>query len=69
MVSGAGNFIDPDRRHWKKVPKGAVKFFSGEPSTLGGFVHVEAFKDKMSVTFLEAKGTSLYHTVLRPRNP
>lgn len=68
VVSGAGNFIDPDTSHWDHVPKGAVKFFTGEASTLGGFVHVEVTKDKMVVRFLQAKGTSLYRTVLSRRN-
>lgn len=68
VVSGAGNFIDPDVSHWNRVPKGTVKFFSGSASTLGGFVHVEVTKDKMAVTFFQARGTSLYRTVLSRRN-
>ncbi|KAK9539683.1 hypothetical protein VZT92_002185 [Zoarces viviparus] len=67
VVSGAGNFLDPDVRHWNHVPKGAVKFFTGQASTLGGFVHAEVTKDKMYLTFLQAKGTSLYRTVLSQR--
>lgn len=68
VVSGAGNFIDPDTSHWDHVPKGAVKFFTGQASTLGGFVHVEVTKDEMVVKSLQAKGTSLYRTVLSRRN-
>lgn len=68
VVSGAGNFLDPDVRHWHHVPKGAVKFFTGQASTLGGFVHAEVTKNKMIVTFFQAKGTSLYRTVLPQRN-
>ncbi|XP_077462101.1 tartrate-resistant acid phosphatase type 5a [Stigmatopora argus] len=68
VVSGAGNFLDPDVRHWKHVPKGSVKFFTGQASTLGGFVHAEVKKDKMILSFYQAKGTSLYRTVLSPRN-
>ncbi|XP_053711935.1 tartrate-resistant acid phosphatase type 5-like [Synchiropus splendidus] len=68
IVSGAGNFLDPDVRHWNRVPKDSVKFFTGQASTLGGFVHAEVTKDKMIVTFLQAKGTSLYRTVLSPRD-
>ncbi|XP_054459861.1 tartrate-resistant acid phosphatase type 5a isoform X2 [Anoplopoma fimbria] len=67
VVSGAGNFLDPDVRHWNHVPKGTVKFFTGQASTLGGFIHAEVTKDKMIVTFLQAKGTSLYRTVLSQR--
>ncbi|XP_069021984.1 tartrate-resistant acid phosphatase type 5a isoform X1 [Embiotoca jacksoni] len=67
VVSGAGNFLDPDIRHWDHVPKGSLKFFTGQASTLGGFVHAEVTKEKMIVTFLQAKGTSLYRTVLSQR--
>lgn len=67
VVSGAGNFLDPDVRHWNHVPKGTVKFFTGQASTLGGFVHAEVAKDKMILTFYQAKGTSLYRTVLSQR--
>lgn len=68
VVSGAGNFLDPDVRHWDKVPKGAVKFFTGQASTLGGFVHAEVAKNQMTLTFFQARGTSLYRTVLADRN-
>lgn len=68
VVSGAGNFLDPDVRHWNHVPKGSIKFFTGQASTLGGFVHAEVAQDKMIVTFYQAKGTSLYRTVLSQRN-
>ncbi|KAF3687253.1 Tartrate-resistant acid phosphatase type 5 [Channa argus] len=68
VVSGAGNFLDPDTHHWKHVPKGSVKFFTGQASTLGGFVHAEVTKNKMIVTFFQAKGTSLYRTVLSDRD-
>lgn len=67
VVSGAGNFLDPDVSHWNHVPKGTVKFFTGQASTLGGFVHAEVAKDKMILTFYQAKGTSLYRTVLSQR--
>ncbi|XP_020797533.1 tartrate-resistant acid phosphatase type 5a isoform X1 [Boleophthalmus pectinirostris] len=67
VVSGAGNFLDPDVRHWNHVPKGSVKFFTGQASTLGGFVHAEVAQDKMTVTFYQAKGTSLYRIVLPQR--
>ncbi|KAM9313916.1 tartrate-resistant acid phosphatase type 5a [Pholidichthys leucotaenia] len=67
VVSGAGNFMDPDIRHWHDVPKGTVKFFTGQASTLGGFIHAEVNKNKMIVTFFKAKGTSLFRTVLSQR--
>ncbi|XP_049575391.1 tartrate-resistant acid phosphatase type 5a isoform X2 [Syngnathus scovelli] len=68
IVSGAGNFLDADIRHWKKVPEGSVKFFLGSLSMLGGFVHAEVTENKMMLTFFQAEGTSLYRTVLSPRN-
>ncbi|KAM9313915.1 tartrate-resistant acid phosphatase type 5-like [Pholidichthys leucotaenia] len=67
VVSGAGNFMDPDISHWHDVPKGSVKFFTGQPSTLGGFVHAEVNNNKMILTFFKAKGTSLFRTVLSQR--
>ncbi|CAJ1053797.1 tartrate-resistant acid phosphatase type 5a [Xyrichtys novacula] len=68
VVSGAGNFLDPDVRHWSHVPKGSVKFFTGQASTFGGFVHAEVTKSHMILTYYQAKGTSLYRTVLSKRN-
>lgn len=68
VVSGAGNFLDPDVSHWSDVPKGTVKFFTGQQSTLGGFVHAEVAKSEMILTFFQARGTSLYRTVLADRN-
>ena len=67
VVSGAGNFVEADVSHWNHVPKGSIKFFTGKASTLGGFVHAEVAKDKMILTFYQAKGTSLYRTVLSQR--
>ncbi|XP_056266249.1 tartrate-resistant acid phosphatase type 5a isoform X2 [Pseudoliparis swirei] len=67
VVSGAGNFLDPDVSHWNDVPRGTVKFFTGEVSTLGGFVHAEVTKNEMTLTYFQAKGTSLYRTVLPQR--
>uniref|UniRef100_A0A1A8FSJ1 Tartrate-resistant acid phosphatase type 5 n=2 Tax=Nothobranchius korthausae TaxID=1143690 RepID=A0A1A8FSJ1_9TELE len=67
VVSGAGNFLDPDIRHWNDVPKGSLKFFTGQASTLGGFVHAEVTKNKLILTFFQATGTSLYRTVLSQR--
>ncbi|XP_030592994.1 tartrate-resistant acid phosphatase type 5a isoform X1 [Archocentrus centrarchus] len=68
VVSGAGNFLDPDVTHWHHVPKGSLKFFTGQASTLGGFMHAEVTQNKMIVTFYQAKGTSLYRTVLSQRD-
>lgn len=68
VVSGAGNFLDSDISHYSEVPKGSVEFFTGHASTLGGFAHVEVTKNKMIVTYVQARGSSLYRTVLKDRN-
>ncbi|KAL4647951.1 tartrate-resistant acid phosphatase type 5 isoform X1 [Arapaima gigas] len=68
VVSGAGNFMDPDTRHRSHVPRGSLKFFTGQESTLGGFVHVEVTKKEMVMTYIQAKGTSLYRTKLSRRD-
>ncbi len=68
VVSGAGNFMDPDVRHRNRVPRGYLKFFNGDAGTLGGFAHVEVNKKEMTVTFIQARGTSLYRAVLKKRD-
>ncbi|XP_054897721.1 tartrate-resistant acid phosphatase type 5a [Poeciliopsis prolifica] len=67
VVSGAGNFLDPDVHHWKKVPKGSLKFFTGQLSTQGGFVHAEVTDSKLILTIFQSKGSTLYRTVLSQR--
>ncbi|XP_018617213.1 tartrate-resistant acid phosphatase type 5a isoform X2 [Scleropages formosus] len=69
VVSGAGNFMEDDTRHRNCVPHGSLKFFSGQESTLGGFVHVEVTKKQMVITYIQAKGSSLYRTTLSRRDP
>lgn len=68
VVSGAGNFMDSDMRHRNAVPDGSLKFFTGQSSTLGGFAHMELTKSKLIITFIQARGTSLYRTVLPKRD-
>lgn len=68
MVSGAGNFMDPDVRNRKRVPQGYLKFFNGDAGTLGGFAHVEVNKKQLTITFIQARGTSLYRAVLKKRD-
>ncbi|XP_023647515.1 tartrate-resistant acid phosphatase type 5a [Paramormyrops kingsleyae] len=68
VVSGAGNFMEADTRHRNHVPSGSLKFFTGQESTLGGFVHVEVTKKQMDITFIQARGTSLYRTTLPRRD-
>lgn len=68
VLSGAGNFMDPSKKHARKVPKGYLRFHYGEETSLGGFVHVEITPKEMAVTYLEASGKSLYKTKL-PRRP
>ncbi|XP_061087366.1 tartrate-resistant acid phosphatase type 5a [Conger conger] len=68
VVSGAGNFMEADMSHRRHVPHGSLKFFTGETSTMGGFVHAEVTKKSMDLTFFQARGTSLYRTSLPRRN-
>jgi len=68
VVSGAGNFMDPDVRHRNQVPRGYLKFFNGDAGTLGGFAHMEVNKKQLTVTFIQARGTSLYRAVLKRRD-
>ncbi|KAJ8404152.1 hypothetical protein AAFF_G00339250 [Aldrovandia affinis] len=68
VVSGAGNFMENSTRHRNHVPRGSLKFFSGQLSTLGGFVHVEVTEEQMVITFIQARGTSLYRTALPRRD-
>ncbi|XP_014872334.1 tartrate-resistant acid phosphatase type 5a [Poecilia latipinna] len=67
VVSGAGNFLDDDTRHWNHVPKDSLKFFTGKSSTKGGFVHAEVTDSKLFLTYFQAIGTSLFRTVLSQR--
>ncbi|XP_030637705.1 tartrate-resistant acid phosphatase type 5a [Chanos chanos] len=68
VVSGAGNFMDPDVRHRHDIPKNSLKFFTGKASTLGGFAHFEVTKKKLTITFIQGRGTSLYRAVLPKRD-
>ncbi|XP_061080730.1 tartrate-resistant acid phosphatase type 5-like [Conger conger] len=67
VVSGAGNFVENSTRHWAHVPRGALRFFSGQSSPLGGFAHVEVTQERMVITFIQARGSSLYRASLPPR--
>lgn len=64
ILSGAGNFMDPSKRHRRKVPEGFLRFHYGEENSLGGFVHVEINAKEMTVTYIEAAGKSLFKTRL-----
>lgn len=68
VLSGAGNFVDPSKRHARKVPRGYLRFHYAEETSLGGFVHVEVTAKEMTVTYLEASGKSLYKTKLPRRS-
>ncbi|KAG9338745.1 hypothetical protein JZ751_007712 [Albula glossodonta] len=68
VVSGAGNFMEADMTHKNHVPHGSLKFFAGQESTMGGFAHVEVSKKQMDITFIQARGTSLYRTTLPRRD-
>uniref|UniRef100_M3ZSP1 Tartrate-resistant acid phosphatase type 5 n=2 Tax=Xiphophorus TaxID=8082 RepID=M3ZSP1_XIPMA len=67
VVSGAGNFVDPDFSHFDHVPKDSLKYFNGQESTKGGFVHAEVTNSMLFLTYFQSKGTSLFRTVLSQR--
>lgn len=67
VVSGAGNFVDPDFSHFDHVPKDSLKYFNGQESTQGGFVHAEVTNSMLFLTYFQSKGTSLFRTVLSQR--
>ncbi|XP_025905905.1 tartrate-resistant acid phosphatase type 5 [Nothoprocta perdicaria] len=69
VVSGAGNFMVPSRRHAGAVPPGALRFLFGDPASPGAFAHVRLDAAAMTVTFLEATGRLLYRVALPPRTP
>ncbi|XP_040096547.1 tartrate-resistant acid phosphatase type 5 [Oryx dammah] len=67
VLSGAGNFMDPSKKHMRKVPKGYLRFHHGAENSLGGFAYVEISPKEMSVTYIEASGKSLFKTRLPRR--
>lgn len=67
VLSGAGNFMEPSRKHLRKVPNGYLRFHYGAEDSLGGFAYVEISPKEMSVTYIEASGKSLFKTRLPRR--
>ncbi|KAH0628711.1 hypothetical protein JD844_010146 [Phrynosoma platyrhinos] len=67
VLSGAGNFMDDNKQHLHQVPAGYLRFFYGHTASQGGFVYVEIDGKEMSITYIEAKGKSLYKTSLPRR--
>ncbi|XP_060619558.1 tartrate-resistant acid phosphatase type 5 [Anolis sagrei] len=67
VLSGAGNFMDESRQHLNQVPAGYLRFFYGSTASQGGFTYVEIDGKEMSITFIEARGKSLYKTTLPRR--
>lgn len=67
VLSGAGNFMDPSKRHFNKVPNGYLRFHYGSEDSLGGFVYLEINPKEMGITYMEASGKSLYKAVLPRR--
>ena len=67
VLSGAGNFMDPSKKHTRKVPNGYLRFHYGAENSLGGFAYVEISPKEMSVTYIEASGKSLFKTRLPRR--
>ncbi|XP_078387352.1 tartrate-resistant acid phosphatase type 5-like [Cetorhinus maximus] len=68
VVSGAGNFMENSTKHEHLIPKGWLKFFYANISSLGGFAHVEITPDQMTITYIEALGKSLYRTTIPRRS-
>ncbi|XP_059863803.1 tartrate-resistant acid phosphatase type 5 [Delphinus delphis] len=64
VLSGAGNFMDPSKKHLRKVPNGYLRFHYGAENSLGGFAYVEISPKEMSITYIEASGKSLFKTKL-----
>ena len=67
FVSGAADKMDPSMEHKGAVPSGALKFFAGKTIPLGGFGHVEVYKENMTFTFSDSYGKALYQHVMFPR--
>lgn len=67
VLSGAGNFMDPSKKHHRKVPNGYLRFHYGDENSLGGFAYVEINSKEMSVTYMEASGKSLFKTSIPRR--
>lgn len=59
--------MDDGKQHINQVPKGYLRFFYGPPSSQGGFAYIEVDGKKMSITFIEGSGKSLYKTSLPRR--
>ena len=68
FVSGAADKMDPSTKHKGDVPSGALQFFWGNIFDLGGFGHVEVYKENMTFTFSDSRGNELYQHVMFPRH-
>ena len=68
FISGAADSIDPLMKHKGDVPSGDLKFFWGKIISLGGFGHVEVYKENMTFTFSDSFGKTLYQHAMFPRH-
>ncbi|KAM3924240.1 tartrate-resistant acid phosphatase type 5 isoform 1-T2 [Leptodactylus fuscus] len=68
ILSGAGNYMDPSRKHEAKVPDGYLRFFYGHYDDLGGFAYVQVTPTEMNITYIQSSGKCLYQTTLYPRD-
>ncbi|XP_072104364.1 tartrate-resistant acid phosphatase type 5a isoform X1 [Mobula birostris] len=64
VLSGAGNFMEDSTKHEHCIPKHWLKFYYADISSLGGFAYVEVMPEQMAVTYIEARGKSLYRTAI-----
>ncbi|XP_067678080.1 tartrate-resistant acid phosphatase type 5-like [Haliotis asinina] len=67
ILSGCADKMDTSEAHKDSVPEGSSKFHWADPTSMGGFVYVEASAEKMVSTFISAEGDILYNTTTYPR--
>ncbi|OCT56766.1 acid phosphatase 5, tartrate resistant L homeolog isoform X1 [Xenopus laevis] len=67
LLSGAGNFMENSRIHEDDVPTDYLKFFQGDPDTMGAFAYIEITPKEMTITYVQSNGKCLFQTTLYPR--
>ncbi|KAG8441388.1 hypothetical protein GDO86_006938 [Hymenochirus boettgeri] len=67
LLSGAGNFMENSHAHEDEVPRGYLRFFQGDPDTMGSFAYVQISPREMNITYIQSDGKCLFQTTLYPR--
>ncbi|XP_053572015.1 tartrate-resistant acid phosphatase type 5 [Bombina bombina] len=67
ILSGGGNFMENSMKHEFSVPQGYLRYFQGDPVTMGGFVYIDITPKTMNITYIQPGGKCLYQTTLFPR--